>query len=574
MAEAMPERVARRATKGFVALTGGRAFSLALQFVAFAITAGALGPTELGVYSFAVAFIGLFRAVTNFGFRAIVSRDIAQHPEREDELISNLAWLRFGLGALAWLLVVGVVHLAGFEPDQRNAAIVTGALLLFLALESFEITLEVRLRTGWPAVAEIVKSAILAVGAAALAAGGRGVTAFLVLYVVANVVRVCVPTVVALRSRTYAWRPKASVWVAVARAAAFLGLAQLCISLYYRLDLLLLARISTAEDVGQYAAAYQFLETFVVLPSLAMVVLTPIISRSVVEGDTILRRRLAHVLHLVTLVALPVAVLGALAAWRVLPLVPGFADFEGGGVALSVLAPSTIAIFLGTVLSGVLVAAHRQRLLFWLSLAGLGLNVVLNLALIPAFTYVGAAVATSVTEVFLVVASLVAVRRVLGIAWPLRDAARAARAAGLMAVVLALGLLVHPLVQVVAGALVYVVALLPSGSLRWSDLGGLVASGGEDVTLSIRGEHDDDGVVVVTGDEPAAVVPAGARSVVRALQGAGQCTVVPWPGRRTPVWVPVAARVAGCNPVRMPGERPSGLLRRLVWPWFLDPPTA
>ncbi|OWY58844.1 hypothetical protein B7486_77785, partial [cyanobacterium TDX16] len=174
--------------------------------------------------------------------------------------------------------MVAVVHLAGFEPDQRNAALITGALLVFLSLESFEISLEVRLRTGWIAVAEITKSVVLVAGAVALAVAGLGVTAFLLVYLGAQLVRLVIPMAIAVRAHDYRWRPRTEVWLRIARASAFLGLAQLCIALYYRLDMLLLARFKPAADVGQYGAAYQFLETFVVLPSLAMVVLTPIIS--------------------------------------------------------------------------------------------------------------------------------------------------------------------------------------------------------------------------------------------------------------------------------------------------------
>jgi O-antigen/teichoic acid export membrane protein len=595
MADAMPEQVARRATKGFVALTTGRAVSLALQFVAFAITAGALGPAELGVYSFAVAFATLFRFVTNFGFRAIVARDVAQDPDREHELVANLAWLRFGMGVIAWVLVVAVVHLAGFEPDQRNAALITGALLVFLSLESFEITLEVRLRTGWIAIAEITKSVLLAAGAAALAVAGLGVTAFLLVYLGAQLVRLVIPMIIAVREHEYRWRPQTEVWLRIARASAFLGLAQLCIALYYRLDLLLLARFKPAADVGQYGAAYQFLETFVVLPSLAMVVLTPIISRSVVEGGDVLRRRLTHLLHLVALVGLPVALITAFAAWRVLPEVPGFAEYEGGGVALSVLAPSTIAIFLGTVLSGVLVAVHRQRLLFWMSLAGLGLNLVLNLAFIQPWSYVGAAAATSATEVFIVAVSLVALDRATHVRWAVADVARAARASVVLALVLALGLLVHPFVQVVVGVVLYLVVLLPTGSLRWSDLGGLVGGSGPTATATVRADHrlvlvseaasvhDEDvqdapavaasGTTehVAPGEQQVALRP---REAWRALRGAGACRIRTADGVRRPLWLAVAARAGGCHPVTVEGGAPRGPVARAVERWFAEPPSA
>lgn len=559
-----PERLARRMTRGFVALAGGRVATLALQLIAFGVVAASLGPAGVGAYTFAVAFYGLFAYVTNFGVRAIAMRDIAQQPERERDLVTNLFYLRVLAGALAYGILVVVLLLGGYSPVERQAALVTGVLLVVLALESFQVILEVRLRMGWVSIAAVVQGIVLAGGTVAVAVQDGGVVAYLWVFVASNVANFAIVGTVALRqSGRLHWRPRPTIWASLAKAAVLLGLAQLCITLYYRLDLLILAAIKPADDVGQYGAAYRVLETFVVVPSLAMTVLTPVIASSVVAGTAVLQRRYGHLMHVVALCSFPVAVAGLLTASRVFPALPGFEEFGGAGDALAILAIAAPCIFFGTVLSAVLVSGHQQGRLLGVSFAGLLVNVALNVALIPPFSYTGAAIATSVTEVAVVIGLVRSIHRHLGVSWPWSRVLRAARASLVMAVVVALGYPLPPFVQLGLGLLAYAVALLPTGSLRWDDLGGLMGADGPTAIVGRPQGADGDGTLPIER--------AGPLRTWRALLGSGACVLVE-DGVAVPLWGPPVARLAGCEPVHLrvvdPAPHRDGWRNRL-WPWFL-----
>ena len=547
------DRVARRMTRGFAALSTGRAITLLLQLIAFASVAHFLGPAGVGAYTFALAFYGLFAFVTNFGIRLVVTRDISQEPDQERDLVTNLFYLRILLGLLAYACLLGGLWLGGYSDLERQAGLIAGIMLILLAVESFQIVLEVRLRTGWVSIAAVVQGIILAVGSLIIGPMGAGVAGFLWLYVLAGGVNFVIIAVAGLAAAPpLSWRPEPRLWWRVARAAAYLGLAQLCITLYYRLDLLVLAAWKSPEAVGQYGAAYRFLETFVVVPSLAMTVLAPVIARSVVSGTRVLQRRYARLMHLIALASFPVGVAGALTAWRVLPVIPGFREFEGAGVALSILAPAATCIFFGNALSSVLVSGHRQRSLLAVSAAGLVLNIGLNVVLIPPFSYVGAAVATTITEVAMVSGLMFMIARHLDVRWPGADVLRALRASLVMAGVLALGFVLPPLVQLGLGLVAYVLALLPTRSLVWADFGGL-----------FHGEGSPGVVTFGAGEK------VGPVATLRALQGANGATLVGVEGSAVPRWAPVVARFAGCDPVQVDAATPNPRW----WRWFVTAPS-
>jgi O-antigen/teichoic acid export membrane protein len=205
-----------------------------------------------------------------------------------------------------------------------------------------------------------------------------------------------------------------------------------------------------------------------------MQVVSPVLSRSFVESGQALPRRFARAAHLMAVLAVPVAVAGAMTADRVVPVIPGFASYEGAGDALAILAPGAALIYLGTLVQGTLVSAHLQRQLLAIAAVGLVVNVVLNVALIPPFSYIGASVATTVTEGAILVMSLWVARRWAGLLWPIDRLLPLLLAAGVMALALVAGFALEPVLQLVVGLVAYVVALPLTRALTWSDLSGVI----------------------------------------------------------------------------------------------------
>jgi O-antigen/teichoic acid export membrane protein len=469
--------VGRRVAQNIIALLGGRIASTIMQFLAFGVIAQYLGPGNLGVYSFAVALATLFRVVPNFGFAPVVARDIAQDPERERELIPNVVYMRFVLGLGAYAILIGFVYAAGYSGANREAALIAGTLLFLLPIDAMASVLQVRLKQGWVALSESIKSFVFLAGVIVLAQMEAPVTHFVWLYVATNVINALIVVIVALRWTKMTWTVRTQLWRAVIASAAPLALANLFIQLYARVDLVILAAVKPAEDVGQYGAAYKFLEAALLLPSLFVGTLLPVFAASFKAGTDVFNRRYGRSVHLITVVALPVAIGGAMTAWRVLPELPGFGSYEGGGVALSILCPAAGLAFVAFVVQGALISGHLQRRVLVISAIGAVFNVLLNLALIFEFSYVGAAIATSATELVVLIWSVHAARTRLDLRWPVERLWKTLLATLAMVLVLAPAYALPAIPQVILGALAYVAAVWVTGAISPLDLEGVLRRG-------------------------------------------------------------------------------------------------
>jgi O-antigen/teichoic acid export membrane protein len=215
-------------------------------------------------------------------------------------------------------------------------------------------------------------------------------------------------------------------------AAAFVGL-----TVYCKVDVLLLERWSGAQQAGLYTAAYKFVDITQALVIVASGAVFPRLARTA-DGRHEGRWGAARSTEVVLLGVVPVALALHLVARPLAVLLFG-PGYEASGDVLAWLA--LLLPLLAVSIHGgyVLAAAGHMLPAAGLYALGLGVNLGLNAALIPRLGAEGAALARLGSEALLVVGFTVALARVAR-ATPGR---RVLAAVGATTVACALALLVH-----------------------------------------------------------------------------------------------------------------------------------
>jgi len=174
-----------------------------------------------------------------------------------------------------------------------------------------------------------------------------------------------------------------------------LGLAGILVLAYFRLDVLLLARIRP-NDVGLYYASYKLTEAALLLAAAVSGALLPELSR--VGTDN------AHLAHLVRraigpLMSLMLVFVGLLFALgdRISGLLYG-SQFAATQPALVALGAAALVMSANMVMTAAIVAKQRQQLLIPLTVFNVTVNILANLLLIPKYGYLGASWSTAMTE--------------------------------------------------------------------------------------------------------------------------------------------------------------------------------
>lgn len=168
-------------------------------------------------------------------------------------------------------------------------------------------------------------------------------------------------------------------------------------TVYYKCDILLLQHLTrSAEEVGQYAAAYRFLDGIVLLAApLGAIWFREL--RLLAADSPEFKSRLTQMGLMLLGAALTILALGMVFKTRILHFTFG-ADYASAAELLPWLLAALIFVLPNTVLTQAAIAKNRERL--YAVAAGIGalLNIGLNWMLIPQFGGLGAAWSTIATE--------------------------------------------------------------------------------------------------------------------------------------------------------------------------------
>jgi O-antigen/teichoic acid export membrane protein len=283
--------------------------------------------------------------------------------------------------------------------DVRVACYLVGGSLV---LRSYMLTIRGVLqgleRFGWDSIVVAVDRGILLLFGAGALGVGSGLRGLVFAFVAA---RGTALALTAWITRTQlggvGLRFDRALWGELQKTALPFGLFLVVLNLYSYVDAVMLGVMRTDVETGLYTAAYRVYEGLTYAPSVIAAVLTPRLSGLFVTDRAAHRRvalwGLAGSIALVMTIGTAAYMLSApLIVWLFGPA------FAGAIPPFRVLCLGLAFVFVIWVLHAIAISVNAERVLVKTGLAGLAVNVGLNLYVIPRMGANGAALATVVGE--------------------------------------------------------------------------------------------------------------------------------------------------------------------------------
>ena len=272
------------------------------------------------------------------------------------------------------------------------------------------------------------------------------------------------------------------------RVSGPLMINHLLATIFWRIDVWILRPLAGAAAVGLYSIGLKYLDGLNIIPSISTLAIFPLMSRLARQESNSLLRSYILSLRLLTILSLPIAVAVTFLARPLVFIVGGvqYLDIPGtftifgqtipymGGadLAFQVIIWSIPIGFVNSVTQYVLIAVNQQHYLTRAFVLGVVFNVVGNLILIPRLGYVGAAIATILSEFSLLFPFSYCVRRNVGrVPWWRVFGPPGLAAAVMGASIYALqGSGLNVWLAVGVGLVVYAGGLLVTGALKGEDM--------------------------------------------------------------------------------------------------------
>lgn len=359
-----------------------------------------LGPELFGTYNYALAFVALFSACANLGLDSIVIRDIVREAECSDETLGSAFALKLAGAALTLLLSIGFIHVMRPRDGLTLTLVFIVAIgTFFQAFDTIDFWFQSQVRSRSTVVARnaaflivsLVKifliwtsAPLVAFAWAGLAETSLGAYGLVLAYRRAG-------------HRLGAWRYCLAKARELLRESWPLFLSALFVTLYIRIDQVMVGQMLGDREVGIYSAAVRLVEVWYFIPMAITSSVFPAIISAKKKGETEYYATLEKLYLLMIWLSLAVAIPITLLAGPIVQMIFG-PEYRGGAMVLSISCWSGLFIFFGLVSNHWYLLENLNHYTLYRHALGAVINIALNLVLIPRYGINGAAYATLVTQ--------------------------------------------------------------------------------------------------------------------------------------------------------------------------------
>ncbi len=451
-----------------------RIIGTALALVTIALATRYFTKTEWGEYSLVLTFGGIFAVLAEWGLYQLMVREISKEGADEEKIVSNLFTLRLIISLFIFVLAPLISLLFPYSNQARQAILIgmsgfwllSGAQVLMGVFQKY-------LRMDKVSLAEVA---------------GRAIQLGLIfLFIKLNLGLLWIVFSLALSSLVnfllIFWFARQHVRVRLAFDMDFwrksfiqsfpLAVSNILIMIYFSTDSLFLSVFKPVTEVGIYRLPYKILESLIFFPAMFVGLIMPLLSRFANSDWPRFKDVFQRAFDVLIIFTIPLVAGTLVLSPTIIDLLGGGRYPESAGV-LNILIVAVGAIFFSTLFSFALIAAEKQKTLLKISAAGAVVNVILNLVLIPRYSYVAAALTTVFTEALVAFLMMAAIYRFLRWRPSLGAVFKSLLAAGAMAAILWSLNFLNLFVLLVLALLIYFGLLYLVGGFSSRDISELI----------------------------------------------------------------------------------------------------
>lgn len=358
-----------------------------------------LGPAQFGQLNYAIAFVGLFGAVAGLGLNGIVVRDIVRDPQSANVTLGTAFILQAFAGLLAMLLVIiTIVLLKTNDEFTRSMVIILSASLIFKATDAIKYWFEAHVQSRYVVWIENGAFVIMALFRVAMILTEASLMAFVWL-TLAETLIISIGLIWLYTTRnsfSELFNTSVSRVKTIMHDSWPLLLSAIAVTLYMRIDMIMLEEMSSTREVGIYAAATRISEIWYFIPMTIVSSVSPSLVLLFNQNKSLYLARLRRLYFLMFWLSIAGSTLIFYFSEFITVTLFG-SEFSGTSLVLSIHLWSSTAVFLGVVSSQYLLIEQLQKYSLYRTLIGVLVNVALNLMFIPTMGAEGAALATLIS---------------------------------------------------------------------------------------------------------------------------------------------------------------------------------
>ena len=356
-----------------------------------------LGPDQFGLLSYAQSFVGLFTVFITLGLDAIVIKELLNKNNDDNVLLGTAFGLKiFGFFCMLLFISMGVKLI-----NKNDADLLICIIALSTIFQSFNVIdyyFRSKVLSKYVVIANTTSLFISSIIKIILILNNASLLAFAIVTII--------DTFVTALGLIYFYKKQhlsLCNWIFKFSKAKFLLkqswpmiLSGIAISLYMKIDQIMIANMLNNQSVGYYAVAVKFSEMWLFITVAITNSLFPAIINAKKESQIKFENRILNLYRLLVLISLSISVIIYLFSNYIVLYTYGV-NYKESIVLLQLYVWSIIFVFLNNGSWQWYISENLQHIATIRLFIGAGLNILLNLWWIKKFGLVGAVYATLIS---------------------------------------------------------------------------------------------------------------------------------------------------------------------------------
>ncbi len=358
-----------------------------------------LGPEQFGVFSYVQSFVGLFTVLATFGLDSIIIRELVKDENKRDELLGTAFFLKLCGAFLVMIILFIVINFTTNDSNTNTLVFIIASATFFQSFNVIDFYFQSKALNKFVVYANILGiiisstvKIILILNEAPLIMFAYNIlfdsfilaVGFIYFYTKQKIV-----------IRT--WKFNKELSKELLNDSWPLIFTTLIISIYSKLDQVMLMNMINAVEVGQYAAAVKLNGIWSFIPGVILVSITPAIINAKKVSKRLYLQRLQVLYDYTVLYGYITITIVIIFATLIISVTYG-SEYKDSAYLLQILVISNIFAYIGAASSRWYINEGFTKKILYRNLLGVFLNIAGNLYFIPIYGAVGAAIVTIVSQ--------------------------------------------------------------------------------------------------------------------------------------------------------------------------------
>lgn len=400
--DATPPVGAKRIAANTFFLTFSSLFNLGISLGTTSIIARNIGPELYGRYTFGLTYVLMFSVLANFGLESLFIREAARD-RKNLELITDIFHLKVVLAVATVVSVLISAHLLQYPAETIRVLYILCAGLFFQILS--ESLLSVYRSVERMQVTAFVSMFFRLVSAAIIVFSiysGFGYYGIVAAFSIGNLLVFLLVLVKVRRDfDLLRWTVSPSRWLPLIREGMPFYMSALLTMFYAKINVFILSKFVEDREMGLYLAALNLVENLYFIPTAFITSVFPAFSRMHGTSVDALKDAYSRMTKYLIIATAAVAAGTIVVSDKVVLLIYGN-EFGQTVPALNVLIFLWVLAFFSNFQSSLLFSMQKERIQVRIMVAAVCVNAVLNWFFIREHGHMGAAFASVLTELVVV----------------------------------------------------------------------------------------------------------------------------------------------------------------------------